>query len=45
MRDEELAKIVFIHRLGEVRNVEVGVKLIGEGLQLRIERLLETLSA
>ena len=37
---EQLSEIMLVHRLGQVRHVEVGVVLIGEGLQLRVERLL-----
>ena len=40
MRDEELGEIVLVHRLGQVRDVEVRVFVVGEGLELRVERLL-----
>jgi hypothetical protein len=40
VRCEELGELVLVHRLGQVGDVKVGVALIGEGLELRVERLL-----
>ena len=40
MRSEQLSKLVLVHRLRQVRDVEVGIALIGEGLELRVERFL-----
>ena len=37
---EQVLKFMFVHGLGKVGHVEVGVALIGEGLELRVERLL-----
>lgn len=34
VRVEELSEIVLVHRLRQIRDVEVGVELIGESLQL-----------
>jgi hypothetical protein len=41
VRSKEVAKLVLVHALREVRHIEVGVELIGEGLELRVEGLLE----
>lgn len=38
VRCEKLAELVLIHRLREVRDVEVRVALVREGLELGIER-------
>lgn len=35
---KELGQLVLVHRLGQVGDVKVGVALVGEGLQLRVER-------
>lgn len=37
MWSEELCELVFVHGLGQVRDVEVGVVLVREGLELRVE--------
>jgi hypothetical protein len=37
---KEVAKLVLVHALREVRHIEVGVELIGKGLELRVEGLL-----
>lgn len=36
---EELGQFVLVHRLGQVGHVEVGVGLVGERLELRVEGL------
>jgi hypothetical protein len=41
VRSKKVAKLVLVHALREVRHIEVGVELIGEGLELRVEGLLE----
>ena len=37
---EQVLELVFVHRFREVGDVEVGVALVGESLELRVERLL-----
>ena len=37
---EQVLKFMLVHGLGKVGDVEVGVALVGEGLELRVERLL-----
>ena len=37
MWSKEVAELVLVHGLGQVRDVEIGVLLIGEGLQFGIE--------
>jgi len=44
MRSKELSKLMLVHRFRQVGNVKVGVVVIGEGLELRIERLLNIVS-
>lgn len=36
---EEIGQLVLVHGLRKVGHVEVGVSFVGEGLQLRVERL------
>lgn len=41
MRSEEVAQLMLIHALGKVGDVEVGVLLVRESLELRVEGLLQ----
>jgi len=45
VRSEDRCKFVLIQRLGQIGNVEVGVTLISERLELGVERFLEEQSA
>ena len=40
VRGEELGELVLIHRLWQVRDVQVGVVIVRERLELAVERLL-----
>jgi hypothetical protein len=40
VRSEDRCKLVLVQRLGQIGNVEVGVTLISEGLELGVERFL-----
>ena len=40
VRNEELGEVVLVHRLWQVRDVQVGVLVVSEGLELGVERLL-----
>jgi hypothetical protein len=40
MWQEQILKLVLVHRLWKIGHVEVGVVLVREGLELRVERLL-----
>jgi hypothetical protein len=40
---KEVAKLMLVHALREVGHVEVGVELVGEGLELRVERFLNNM--
>lgn len=41
MRSEDRCKLVLVQRLGQIGNVEVGVTLISEGLELGVEGFLQ----
>ena len=41
MWQEQILKLVLVHGLGEVGHVEIGIVLVREGLELRVEGLLE----
>ena len=45
VRGKELCELVLVHRLRQVRDVEIGVALVLKGLELGIERLLSWLLA
>jgi hypothetical protein len=45
VRCEHRCKLVLVQRLGQIGNVEVGVTLISESLELRVERFLDWWSA
>lgn len=45
VRSEHRCKLVLVQRLGQIGNVEVGVTLISERLELRVERFLDRWSA
>jgi hypothetical protein len=40
VRSEDRGKLVLVQRLGQIGNVEVGVTLISECLELGVERFL-----
>jgi hypothetical protein len=45
VRSEDRGKLVLVQRLGQIGNVEVGVTLISECLELGVERFLQRWSA
>ena len=44
VRGEKLGELVLIHRLWQVRDIQVGVVIVRERLELAVERLLHKVS-
>ena len=41
VRDKQLFELVLVHRLRKVGHVEIGITFVLEGLELRVEGLLQ----